>query len=93
MRLSIITPVRSKRDLVVWQTLLLNRKSYGQVRLLRKIYMSTKSLGIKVCWSKPSATWVKVNVDGAAKGSTRHAGAACVLRDHKGNWITGTARN
>lgn len=41
----------------------------------------------KVCWTKPSAPWVKLNTDGSALENPGNIGAGGVLRDHRGNFI------
>lgn len=43
-----------------------------------------------VAWTKPSADWVKINVDGALQCVGRRAGVSCMTRNHNviyGCWV------
>ncbi|PKI47771.1 hypothetical protein CRG98_031904 [Punica granatum] len=44
-------------------------------------------------WILPDSGWLKLNIDGAAKGSLGMAGAGGFLRDDQGRWIGGFAQN
>lgn len=46
-----------------------------------------------VKWVCPPMDVVKVNVNGASKGSLGYVGCGCVLRNHEGQWVMGAARN
>ncbi|KAK4255866.1 hypothetical protein QN277_008804 [Acacia crassicarpa] len=46
----------------------------------------------QVSWKTPCAGWLKLNVDGAAKGEDRLAGCGGLIRDDSGKWISGFAR-
>lgn len=48
---------------------------------------------IQVRWIPPQPSVVKVNVDGASKGNSSLAAAGCVIREHYGRWLMGSARN
>lgn len=48
---------------------------------------------IQVSWSRPKHGWIKVNMDGIAKGSMGYTGTACVMRDHEEEWIKGSGRD
>ncbi|PPD68769.1 hypothetical protein GOBAR_DD34351 [Gossypium barbadense] len=41
-------------------------------------------------WRKPKPGFVKINTDGSAIRNPGQAGAGTVIRDHYGNWITGS---
>ncbi|KAK4283246.1 hypothetical protein QN277_000220 [Acacia crassicarpa] len=41
------------------------------------------------CWTPPSATWVKANVDGAVKGDSAMVCCSGVIRDASGKWLGG----
>ncbi|PPR84985.1 hypothetical protein GOBAR_AA35728 [Gossypium barbadense] len=44
----------------------------------------------RVRWRKPKPGFVKINTDGSAIRNPGQAGAGTVIRDHYGNWITGS---
>ncbi|KAA3482687.1 reverse transcriptase [Gossypium australe] len=47
---------------------------------------------IPVQWRKPKPGFVKIITDGSAIRNPGQAGAGTVIRDHYGNWITGSYR-
>lgn len=48
---------------------------------------------VLICWSKPKAPRIKVNMYGTCKETTNSASATCVIRDDIGRCRTGAARN
>lgn len=46
-----------------------------------------------VSWVKPNTGWTKLNVDGSVSHGIGSAGCGGVLRDSKGDWITGFTHN
>lgn len=66
-----------------------------------QIWRNSAKLGIEnaesqetlVHWMKLQAPYIKVNVNRAAKGNLSAAGASCVLSDHQGRWLIGSAQN
>ena len=44
-------------------------------------------------WKYPVNGQIKINMDRCSKGNLGLAGAGGVIRDHKGSWIGGFARN
>lgn len=48
---------------------------------------------ILVCWSFPPQDWLKLNTDGASKGTNHAASCGGVLRDAVGRWLYGFAAN
>ncbi|KAE8662762.1 hypothetical protein F3Y22_tig00113124pilonHSYRG00003 [Hibiscus syriacus] len=50
------------------------------------------NLGIH-CWKKPDQNWVKVNADGAMRGTMGMVATGEVVRDDHGNWIRGFSRS
>lgn len=43
--------------------------------------------------SKPSLSWHKLNLDGSSLGNLGRAGGGGLIRDNRGHWIKGYARN
>ncbi|KAF7828673.1 ribonuclease H [Senna tora] len=48
---------------------------------------------VLVAWEKPPKGWVKLNSDGAVKGSDGNAGCGAIIRDHNGSWVAGVVRS
>ena len=48
---------------------------------------------MQIRWNKPNVGWHKLNTDGASMGNPRKTGGRGVIRDHRGNWVQGFARN
>ena len=44
-------------------------------------------------WERPAAGWLKLNTDGSASETLGVAGGGGVVRDERGNWVIGSARN
>ena len=46
-----------------------------------------------ISWKPPPLGFFKLNTDGSTKGNLGMVGASGLIRDHKGNWISGFSRN
>ena len=53
----------------------------------RKLNQTKSYLWIK--WEPPEVGWVALNIDGAASSTSGLAGVGGLLRDHRGDWISG----
>ncbi|EOY03992.1 Uncharacterized protein TCM_019225 [Theobroma cacao] len=51
------------------------------------------SYEIPASWVKPNLSYVKLNMDGSAKGQPKNAVAGGLVKDEKGNWLLGFAFN
>ncbi|KAK5825342.1 hypothetical protein PVK06_020166 [Gossypium arboreum] len=47
----------------------------------------------EIKWLPPACGWLKLNSDGAVKEVNGYAYAGRVLRDYRGEWVTGYNRN
>jgi ribonuclease HI len=47
---------------------------------------------IYIGWKSPFEHWIKLNSDGACKGSGEYSGCGDLFRDSKGRWINGYIR-
>ena len=55
--------------------------------------MNTTHRSIQVRWTKPRLSWHKLNLDGSSIGNPGRAGGGGLIRDDKGVWVKGYARN
>ena len=47
----------------------------------------------RVCWSRPSSRWAKLNTDGSSLGNPGRAGGGGLIKDAHGGWVKGFTRN
>ena len=55
--------------------------------------LNTTHRSIQVRWTKPPLSWHKLNLDGSSIGNSGRAGGGGLIRDDKGVWVKGYARN
>lgn len=76
-----------------WQEVLRSCSNYSQAQLAFQISMVSTSETIHVSWCPPSSGWVRLNSDGAVRGSDAVVGSGGLLRDDQGRWLCGYARH
>jgi ribonuclease HI len=64
--------------------------NYNSAKQSVAVIMDKTRTTVNVKWEAPRSDWISLNTDGAVKNGI--AGCGGVLRDHRGNWITGFSK-